>query len=310
MINYWWVNHKQTHITEINGGYIWSPKTERNGARSQFYINLTLVKPGDVVFSYANARIMAIGVVTSNHCEQTKPIEFGNRGQNWTAVGWIVPIEWRKLPNPFSPKAYINDIAPLLPNGYSPITQLGNGNQKCYLAQISKDLADLLITITSKQNLAIKDQIDDLAIDIKSESKLQEIIYSDIELTEKEQLTMARIGQGVFKRRLLEIERKCRVTTITDQNYLVASHIKPWSDSNNKERLDGHNGLLLSPHVDKLFDRGWISFEDNGNLIVSNEKTRNVMTAWGLDHNMNVGVFSADQKRYLAYHREVILKKH
>jgi putative restriction endonuclease len=101
----------------------------------------------------------------------------------------------------------------------------------------------------------------------------------------------------------------CRITGISDQNYLVASHIKPWCESDNNERLDGNNGLLLSPHIDRLFDRGWISFEDDGRLIVCNDATKQVMNAWGLDHNLNVGNFSDCQKRYLAYHREAILKK-
>jgi putative restriction endonuclease len=207
MSNYWWVNHKQTHQAEIDGGYIWSPKTEKNGARSQFYINLTLVSPGDIVFSYANAKIIAIGVAVSNYAEQSKPEEFGNKGENWANIGWIVPIEWRRLFQPFSPKVYIGDIAPLLPNGYSPINLSGNGNQKCYLAQISNGLADLLFSIISKQNITVKDQIDDLKKDIKSESELQELIKSNIEVTEKEQLTMARVGQGLFKKRLLELEK-------------------------------------------------------------------------------------------------------
>ena len=58
-IQYWWVNHKQTYKAELEGGYIWSPKENQNGARNQTYINLTLVRPGDVVVSYAGAEIRA-----------------------------------------------------------------------------------------------------------------------------------------------------------------------------------------------------------------------------------------------------------
>lgn len=96
-MNYWWVNHKQTHIAEIEGGYIWSPKTEINGARSQFYVNLTLVQPGDIIFSFADAKIMAIGVATQGHKEQVKPAEFGSSGTNWSKVGWIVPIDRKSV---------------------------------------------------------------------------------------------------------------------------------------------------------------------------------------------------------------------
>lgn len=185
-MKFWWVNHKQTHVAEIEGGYIWSPKTESNGARSQFYLNLTLVEPGDIIFSYANAKIMAIGVATQSHKEQVKPTEFGSNGTNWSDVGWIVPIVWQKLQNPFSPKAYIKDIAPLLPTIYSPINQAGNGNQKCYLAQISRSLADLLFSIADHHNPSALNEIRDLEIDIKTDIEMQEVLNEEIEFTEKE----------------------------------------------------------------------------------------------------------------------------
>ena len=68
-MSYWWVNHKQTYSSEVEGGYIWSPKENSNGARNQTYINLTLTTPGDVVFSYAAGKIKAIGIVESNCSE-------------------------------------------------------------------------------------------------------------------------------------------------------------------------------------------------------------------------------------------------
>lgn len=307
-MKFWWVNHKQTHIAEIEGGYIWSPKTESNGARSQFYLNLTLVEPGDIVFSYANAKIMAIGVATQVSKEQVKPTEFGINGTNWSDVGWIVPIVWQRLQNPFSPKVYIKDIAPLLPTIYSPINQSGNGNQKCYLAQISKPLADLLFSISDHNNPSVLNEISDLEIDIKTDIGIQSVLSEAIEFTEKEQLVKARLGQGIFRKRLVEIETQCRLTGITDQQFLIASHIKPWRDGNNEERLDGSNGLLLSPHVDRLFDRGWISFNDDGTLLISNDDTDKVMASWGLKSNINVGNFTDKQKFYLAYHRAYVYK--
>lgn len=69
---YWWVNHKQTFSNEIEGGYIWSPKENSNGSRNQTYINLTLTRPGDIVFSYASGKIKAIGVVTSSWRESKR----------------------------------------------------------------------------------------------------------------------------------------------------------------------------------------------------------------------------------------------
>jgi hypothetical protein len=88
---------------------------------------------------------------------------------------------------------------------------------------------------------------------------------------------------------------------------LKASHIKPWrSCANNHERLDGYNGLLLAPHVDHLFDRGYISFADDGELWVSSRIDLRQLELMGVRTSpaVNVGPFSAEQRSYLAYHRE------
>ena len=67
------------------------------------------------------------------------------------------------------------------------------------------------------------------------------------------------------------IESECRVTQTADKRFLIAGHIKPWRDSNNAEKIDGNNGLLFAPHVDRLFDKGWISFSDQGEILCAND---------------------------------------
>ena len=78
--------------------------------------------------------------------------------------------------------------------------------------------------------------------------------------------------------------------------------------SNNQERLDGHNGLLLAPHVDHLFDKGFISFEDSGEMIVSEKLNLDVLKAWSISQG-NYGYFSKQQQEYMCYHRENVFKK-
>ncbi len=91
----------------------------------------------------------------------------------------------------------------------------------------------------------------------------------EITETEKEQVIKSRIGQSVFKKALLIREKKCGLCGITDERFLVASHIKPWSESNNQERLDVNNGFLLCPNHDALFDKGYISFNNDGRILIS-----------------------------------------
>jgi HNH endonuclease len=127
---------------------------------------------------------------------------------------------------------------------------------------------------------------------------------TDIGPTEKAQLINARRGQGVYRINLEQIEKRCRVTGIADQRYLRASHIKPWCKSTDLEKLDGYNGLLLSPHVDLLFDRGLISFSDDGKLLMSSALNQMVLSAWGISTDLNVGEFRPEQCTYLAWHRQ------
>ena len=140
----------------------------------------------------------------------------------------------------------------------------------------------------------------------------QEIINNtDIDETERKAIVSSRRGQGRFRQNLAFIEKGCRVTGVTDPRLLRASHIKPWrSCADNHERLDGYNGFLLAPHIDLLFDRGYISFSDNGDLMISPRIESEQLALLNISSNptLNVGVFSDKQKEYLKFHRtEVFL---
>jgi hypothetical protein len=127
--------------------------------------------------------------------------------------------------------------------------------------------------------------------------------------TEKEALIVARRGQGLFREKVLGAEPRCRITHVNDAKYLIASHIKPWSESSNVERLSENNGLMLAPQVDHLFDHGDISFTDNGDLLVSRQCPGAVLAAWGISPETNVGPFRIGQRPFLAWHREHVLKR-
>jgi hypothetical protein len=108
----------------------------------------------------------------------------------------------------------------------------------------------------------------------------------------------------------MEIQRACRITGVTNPVHLIASHCKPWRDSDtNEERLNGENGLLLTPSIDHLFDRGFIGFEGNGNLIVSPVAHRPSLERMGIELTgiVNVGSFTSGQKQFLEYHRDMVL---
>ena len=136
-------------------------------------------------------------------------------------------------------------------------------------------------------------------------------VEADVSLedTEKEAIVIARRGQGKFKENVMMHEKRCRITGVDDISHLRASHIKPWrSCVDGQERLNGSNGLLLTPSIDHLFDRGYISFEDSGELLVTNSADRLSLERMGVetDRVINVGSFNQDQKEFLDFHRNSV----
>lgn len=105
------------------------------------------------------------------------------------------------------------------------------------------------------------------------------------------------------------IARGCRITGADNPIHLVASHCKPWRDSTNEERLNGENGLLLTPSIDHLFDRGFIGFKDSDRLVTSPVAHLPSLPRVGIDTRgvINVGGFPKGQRRYLDFHRNSVL---
>ena len=295
----WWVNLNQTYTHEVPGGYMWSPKVASNGARIHFWDNMTLVMPGDIVFAFSDKQIKAVGVVVGTALTAEKPKVFGKVGENWSEVGWFVPVEYTRIHNPIEPKNHMHLIGPLLNEKYNPIQLNGNGNQN-YLSSISDELGHLLLTLSSASLPTLQvTHLDDLKF---SEEEQEIVALESIPETEKATLVLARRGQGTFRSRVKIIESQCRVTGVSAENLLIASHIKPWKDSDNLERLDGNNGLFLSPHVDKLFDSGFISFTPKGELLVSPQLDTSVLEKWSIDPNRKYGKFNEDQAYFLDFH--------
>ena len=143
------------------------------------------------------------------------------------------------------------------------------------------------------------------------EGKLEREVANDTSVleTDRTAIIRARKGQGLFKDRVSQIEIRCRITGVQNPVHLIASHCKPWRDSSNEERVNGENGLLLTPSIDHLFDRGFIGFEDNGRLIISPVAHRPSLERMGIEtaRPMNVGGFTSGQKTFLEFHRNAVL---
>jgi putative restriction endonuclease len=144
----------------------------------------------------------------------------------------------------------------------------------------------------------------------KSESIIDDIIniYNQPQEseTEKQNLILSRIGQGKYRKKLIEYWKCCSVTKYQEVTLLIASHIKPWKKSNNFEKLDVFNGLLLIPNIDKVFDSGLITFKNDGTIITSD--LFNNPLELGINSDMKIEL-NEEHKPYLEYHRDCVFRK-
>lgn len=138
-------------------------------------------------------------------------------------------------------------------------------------------------------------------IDVEAEN-------TGLEGKEKEQLVKARVNQGKFREQLKNRYKHCCLCGVSNDNLLIASHIKPWAVSEAKEKLDINNGLLLCPNHDKLFDGGYISFDDNGSILISEKLENNDRVFMNVTEKMSVTLYE-ESKNYMEYHREYVFQK-
>lgn len=294
MPKYWAVNQGKTYIDEISGGFLWAPITNKAKVKLQIYTNVTLVKKGDIVFSLVKGNLYAIGVCIEEYKNFENPLK--NHKDDWIKDGWLIKVDFKELDVKPVIKQHIEEIRDLLPTKYSPLLKNGNAPQQGYLSSISDELANVFIKLTGNQYTINSSSFEILEEGIKGRT--------DIGYTVKQQLVNSRRGQGQFKQNVIQNEKCCRITGIADTRFLIASHIKPWSKCSDEEKLDGCNGFMLSPNVDKLFDRGFISFSNDGNIIVSPQININILSAMGIDIHKNVGKFNKKQLEYLEYHQK------
>lgn len=123
--------------------------------------------------------------------------------------------------------------------------------------------------------------------------------------TERSVLVNARMGQGIFRKQLIDYWQGCAVTHYRNTLMLVASHIKPWRSSNDEERLSRYNGLLLLANLDKAFDLGFISFQDDGLIMISKHLEK--PDVLGITEDMRINV-CPEHRPFLDHHRYELFK--
>jgi len=118
-------------------------------------------------------------------------------------------------------------------------------------------------------------------------------------------LVNSRVGQGAYRKSILHRwSHKCAATGFNDVRVLIASHIVPWKDSSDEQRLDVDNGILLSPDFDALFDKHLISFDTSGKIVLSSSLSRTSLKPLGVKGKEKIFNLTEGNKRYLENHCE------
>lgn len=200
--------------------------------------------------------------VQSHAYENPKPTEIGSAGRNCEAVGWRVDVAWQAVHTAVRPADWMALLRPLLPRKYAPLLPDGRGVQSIYLTELPEPFALTLAHLVGSEVVAIArcEAVADLEVEsarpwlVEWEDHLRQKIEVDPALssTQRDALVLARRGQGLFRQNVQVYEQRCRVTGVDRLEHLRASHAKPWRDSDNRERLDGEDGLLLTASIDHL----------------------------------------------------------
>jgi putative restriction endonuclease len=298
---YWWVSQNQTYEHERAGEFLWAPVADSAGQTPHHWATMTQVQPGDVIFSYVNQAIKAISIAKSVAVQSLRPIEFSNQ-ELWKQDGFRIDAEYRDIEPPLQLSQVVSQLQPLLPSRYSPLTRNGTGVQG-YLFGIPPAAGQLLLNRIDAE----LQKVGNATVDSQIETGIRS---AKLDQTTKKALVDCRVGQGLFRDDLIKYWKgRCAITGADLIPLLRASHIKPWRDSNNFERLDAFNGLLLTPNYDAAFDKGLISFNESGDIILSKMLTPSNAQILGLIAAARLSRIDPKHLPYLLHHRSSVFEK-
>lgn len=295
MIKAFWVNQGSTYLEERNAGLLWAPERTAGtstvgGSKLVHWETMTEVEPGDVVFTYANSHLRGYAVASSAAVLMGRPYEAGTKYSPLQG-GRAVFCSYHELSTPLPLEAVTSNssLRTELQSGTNPVLDVRGRVAQKYLCRISSRAAEWLGALVA------------LPLSTKHPIGL------GLTPTTVQRLADARIGQGKFRDDLINsFNGACAVTGLSVVPLLRASHIKAWTVSNNQERLDPENGVLLAAGVDAAFDRGYIGFDSGGILLSKPTFGSGERVSLGIPVShfvLNPTFLTHRRREYLALHR-------
>lgn len=295
-MEFYWVNVGTTITEVLRGNFLWAPEASNSSSvgirHLDHWDNVATVRAGDVIFCCHESAIAHIAVAKKDAYKASRPSS--RSFSEWGDAGHRVDVELNSVRSEVHRDKISTDFISLFDDRCSPRLFTRNATLKqIYMAHLPKDAAVYLLEATSTL-----DVYEDRLITEGSEGKKPN-------KTTRTAIIEARVGQGKFRTDLLSAwGARCSLTGLSNVNLLVASHIHAWSLSTNDQRIDPDNGLLLASHMDRLFDRGLISFDDGGKLLVSNQVAVPDQRVLGLDVFTSLRRVTVRNREYLGWHRQ------
>lgn len=156
--------------------------------------------------------------------------------------------------------------------------------------------------ITNKEELCNNEAIE------KAKKIEEEIVSLNVDGASQKAIVNVRVNQEIFRNYLLKRYNRCCLCGVENPALLIASHIKPWVESEPKEKLDVDNGFLMCPNHDRIFDKGYITFDDDGKIIISDRLTENDRVFLNVNSRMHIELTESN-KKYLKFHRENVFNR-
>lgn len=295
-MEFYWVNIGSTYRTVIDHRFLWAPINSISPTGQEItrvhWDNVSEVKTGDIIFCYYNQRISFLARATADSYQNLKPHD--RSFKDWERIGYQVDVEIIDLD-----RAILRDDISaefMLRFNHRTTPSLFKNNAEVnviYMAHLPVDAGLFLLEAVGQIKLLENSLIDQGNLDKKR-----------ILPTTRDALVKARVGQGKFRSDLIKRwNGMCALTSLKTVDILIASHIDAWALCDNTARLDPDNGLLLAPHIDKLFDFGMISFTNDGRLLAKESLSAEDRDILGFDRFTRLRNVSAGNAMYLQKHR-------
>jgi putative restriction endonuclease len=293
-MQFWWVSQNKTWKHERKGEYLWAPYEGADGVDRYYWRNMEEIQSGDVIFSYQGKKIRAVSIAKYDCYPDKIPPEFGVDAP-WKAEGRRVDAEYKDLDAPILLEDMNELLSPYLNDAQFPIKKNGKGGKEGYLFRVNRIVGEDILAMCDLSHLP------NISEQERSFTQL-----SQREVTSRKRLIDARVGQGYFRDQLIQNWKTCAVTGTGNTAMLTASHIKPWKWSNNFQRLDPNNGLLLTPAYDRAFDRGLITFDERGSLISSDSIDSADLLRSGIQPLARLRSYNEVIEDYMDFHRQKV----